>query len=90
MYIGRIAGGFLVWVLLGSAGFAQGNPCAPGCAELYKNGCPRNHCNGIIEGNVCHAYCSSTFQVPNALQFYSNGKLMTLVPQSERPSGAPK
>lgn len=80
----------LVWALLGSTGYAQGDPCAPGCAEMYKNGCPRNHCSGIIEGNVCHPYCSSTFQVPNVVQFYSNGKLITLVPQSVKPMEPPK
>jgi F0F1-type ATP synthase membrane subunit c/vacuolar-type H+-ATPase subunit K len=80
----------LAWVLLGSAGYAQGGPCGPACDALYKNGCPANHCNGIVEGNVCHAFCSSTFRVPDVVQFYSNGKLMTLVPQSVRPKESPK
>jgi hypothetical protein len=76
----------LVLIGLNEATYAQSSdPCAPGCAELYKNGCPKGHCAANIENNVCHPYCSGTNAVPPLVQYYFNGKIYTFSPQSVTP-----
>jgi hypothetical protein len=67
------------------AAYAQSDSCAAGCAELYKNGCPKNHCTGIIENNTCFARCSGTFGVPPVVQYYSNGKIFNFSTSSVKP-----
>jgi len=79
--------GLLVFALAGvaPAASAQSDPCAAGCAELYKNGCPKNHCAGIIENNTCYPYCSGTFAAPPVVQYYFNGKIFNFSPSSVKP-----
>jgi hypothetical protein len=85
MFVARF--GLLAFALAGltSAAYAQSDPCAAGCAELYKNGCPKNHCAGIIENNTCYPHCSGTFAAPPIVQYYFNGKVFNFNTNSVKP-----